>query len=169
MLTMADRYLRVHPVNIYVKDQQRSLDFYLNTLGFHIAFDAHVGSGERLLAVAPPDGSAVLTLIQAKPNSPQARFVGRATQVVFVTEDLPATYTEWRRRGVRFRNAPRLRRVVYDRTGDVDDPVRSTTGEERFAWGGAFTRFEDVDRNSFALVSFDEVRPAVEAQRRAAA
>lgn len=164
---MADPFLRVHAVNIYVKDQARSLDFYLNTLGFHIAYDARVGSGERLLAVSPPDGSAVLTLIQAHPDTPQARFVGRATQVVFVTEDLPATYTEWRRRGVRFRNAPRLRRVVYDRTGDAADP--STTGQDRFAWGGAFTRFEDVDRNSFALVSFDEVSRAVEAQRRAAA
>jgi serine phosphatase RsbU (regulator of sigma subunit) len=37
------------------------------------------------------------------------------------------------------------------------------------AWGGAFARFEDVDRNSFALVSFDEVSRAVEAQRKAAA
>src|SRR6476620_7724046 len=128
---MADPYLRVHAVNIYVKDQTRSLDFYLNTLGFHTAFDARVGSGERLLAVAPPDGSAVLTLIQAKPESPQARLVGRATQVVFVTEDLPATYAEWRRRGVRFRSAPRLRRVVYDRTGDAADPssASSTTGQ----------------------------------------
>ena len=168
---MADPYLRVHAVNIYVKDQARSLDFYLNTLGFHIAFDARVGPGERLLAVAPPDGAAVLTLIEVKPDSPQARLVGRATQVVFVTEDLPATYTEWRRRGVRFRNAPRLRRVVYDRTGDAADPssVPSPPGGDRSAWGGAFTRFEDVDRNSFALVSFDEVSRAVEAQRRAAA
>jgi serine phosphatase RsbU (regulator of sigma subunit) len=32
-----------------------------------------------------------------------------------------------------------------------------------------FVRFEDVDRNSFALVSFDEVSRAVEAERRAAA
>ena len=88
-----------------------------------------------------------------------------------MTEDLPATYTEWRRRGVRFRNAPRLRRVVYDRAGDAADPSSpsSTTGQDRPAWGGAFTRFEDVDRNSFGLVSFDEVSRAVEAQRRAAA
>jgi serine phosphatase RsbU (regulator of sigma subunit) len=165
---MADPYLRVHAVNIYVKDQERSLDFYLNTLGFRIAFDARVGSGERLLAVAPPDGSAVLTLIEASPDSPQARLVGRATQVVFVTEDVPATYTEWRRRGVRFRSAPRLRRVVYEQTRDDADRW-STPGQERSAWGGVFTRFEDVDRNSFALVSFDEVSRAVEAQRRAAA
>ena len=52
-----DPYLRVHAVNVYVRDQERSLQFYLNTLGFRIAFDARVGSGERLLAVSPPDGT----------------------------------------------------------------------------------------------------------------
>src|SRR5262249_15312598 len=31
------------------------------------------------------------------------------------------------------------------------------------------TRFEDIDKNSFALVSFDEMTQAVEAQRRATA
>jgi len=165
---VADPYLRVHAVNIYVKDQERSLDFYLNTLGFRIAFDARVGSGERLLAVAPPDGTAVLTLIEAPPGAPQARLVGRATQVVFVTEDVPATYTEWRRRGVRFRSAPRLRRVVYDRP-DAGSSAPAADEQDRPAWGGVFTRFEDPDRNSFALVSFDEVSRAVEAQRREAA
>ncbi len=168
---MADPYLRVDAVNIYVRDQERSLDFYLSTLGFRIAYDARVGSGERLLAVAPPDGTAVLRLIQANANSPHARLVGRATQVVFVTDDLPATYAEWRRRGVRFRTAPRLRRVVYEQP-TVDAAASAAgppAGQDRSAWGGVFTRFEDIDRNSFALVSFDEVSRAVEAQRRAAA
>jgi len=50
---MADPFLRIHAVSIYVRDQGRSLDFYLNTLGFHIAFDARIGSGERSLAVSP--------------------------------------------------------------------------------------------------------------------
>ena len=70
---MADPYLRVHAVNVYVRDQERSLEFYLNTLGFRIAFDARVGSGERLLAVSPPDGTAVLTLIQARSRTLHAR------------------------------------------------------------------------------------------------
>jgi len=168
---MTDPFLRLHAVNIYVTNQARSLDFYVNTLGFHIAFDARIGSGERFVAVTPPDGSAVLTLMETKRDSPNARLIGRATQVVFVTEDLPATYTEWRRRGVRFRNAPRLRRVVYDHPADAADPspLPPGGGPDRTAWGGAFTRFEDPDRNSFALVSFDEVSRAVEAQRRAAA
>jgi serine phosphatase RsbU (regulator of sigma subunit) len=167
----ADPFLRVHAVNIYVRDQERSLRFFQEALGFRIAFDARVASGHRLLAVAPPDGTAVLTLIQPAPESPHRRLIGRATHVVFVTENLPATYREWRRRGVRFRSTPRLRRVVHEQ----DDAHPSTATESPMtarrpsAWGGTFVRFEDVDRNSFELVSLDEVSLAVEAQRRAAA
>src|SRR5436309_12845285 len=168
----ADPYLRVHTVNIYVKDQERSLRFYQETLGFRVAFDARVGSRDRFRAVAPPAGTAVLTLIQPEPDSPQCRLIGRATQVVFVTEDLPATYREWRRRGVRFRSPPRLRRVVYEQPGALPfQPATVPAAADRWpsVWGGSFARFEDVDRNSFALVSFDEVSRAVEAERRAAA
>jgi serine phosphatase RsbU (regulator of sigma subunit)/catechol 2,3-dioxygenase-like lactoylglutathione lyase family enzyme len=166
----ADPFLRVHAVNVYVRDQERSLRFYLDTLGFRIAYDAHIGQGQRLLAVSPPDGSAVLTLVQAAAGSPQARLVGRATHVTFVTADLTATYLEWRRRGVTFRSTPRLRRIVYDRTADGGaEAGRPPAGGDRIAWGGAFARFEDPDRNTFTLVSFDEVSRAVEAQQRAAA
>jgi serine phosphatase RsbU (regulator of sigma subunit) len=152
-----DAFLRMHTVNVYVRDHERSLRFFLDKLGFQVAFDAQVESGERLLAVAPPDGTTVLTLIQPPANSVRAKLIGRATQVVFVTENLAATYREWHSRGVRFLGAPRLRRVDY---GSDDHTT---------AWGGAFARFEDPDQNSFALVSFDEVSRAVESQRRAAA
>jgi serine phosphatase RsbU (regulator of sigma subunit)/predicted enzyme related to lactoylglutathione lyase len=151
-----DPYLRLHAVNIYVRDQDRSLRFYLDQLGFNLAFDARLQSGQRWVAVAPPDGTAVLTLIAPDPDSPEYKLIGRATQVVFVTEDVAAKYREWRERGVRFGHTPRLRRVKFDQ-------------QDSSVWGGVFTRFEDVDRNSFALVSFDEVSHAVEAQRRAVA
>jgi serine phosphatase RsbU (regulator of sigma subunit)/predicted enzyme related to lactoylglutathione lyase len=169
-VTACNRHLRLHAVTIYVRDQERSLRFYLDTLGFRLAFDARVESG-RQLAVTPPDGTAVLTLIQAEPRTPQSKLVGRATQVVFVTEDLPATYREWRRRGVRFRTAPRLRRVVYqtDAPHADDADSRDMSNRHPSVWGGVFTRFEDVDRNSFALVSFDEVSRKVEEERRLAA
>ena len=153
----ADPFLRVHAVNVYVKDQERSLRFFLDTLGFRIAFDARVESGQRLLAVAPPDGTAVLTLIEPPRNSLQRKLIGRATQVVFVTENLPATYREWRRRGVRFRSTPRLRRVTYEQA-EAAPPTSATelpmTTRHQSVWGGTFARFEDVDRNSFALVSY---------------
>ena len=42
-------------------------------------------------------------------------------------------------------------------------------GERENIWGGVYTRFRDIDGNSFSLVSFDEISHALEAQRRAAA
>jgi serine phosphatase RsbU (regulator of sigma subunit) len=164
-----DPFLRMHAVNVYVRDQERSLRFFLDTLGFQVAFDARVESGQRLVAVTPRDGTTVLTLIQPPPHSPQSRLIGRATQVVFVTENLAATYREWHSRGVRFLGAPRLRRVAYEPAGASSAGGRTTSDDKATAWGGAFARFEDLDRNSFALVSFDEVSRAVEAQRQAAA
>jgi serine phosphatase RsbU (regulator of sigma subunit) len=164
-----DPFLRMHAVNVYVRDQERSLRFFLDTLGFQLAFDARVESGERLVAVTPPDGTTVLALIQPPPHSLRSKLIGRATQVVFVTENLAATYREWHSRGVRFLGAPRLKRVAYEPAGASSTGASSSSDHNTTAWGGAFARFEDPDRNSFALVSFDEVSRAVEAQRRAAA
>ena len=57
-----DPYLRILTVNIFVRDQERSVRFYVDVLGFEVAFDARMQHGERWVAVAPPDGSAVLGL-----------------------------------------------------------------------------------------------------------
>src|SRR6201993_3508479 len=114
----ADRqncYLRVHAVNIFVRDQDRSLRFYLDRLAFSLAFDVCLQSGQRWVGVAPPDGTAVLTLIAPDPQSEEYKLIGRPTGVAFVTEDVAAKYAEWRKRGVRFRHTPRLRRVKYQR------------------------------------------------------
>lgn len=164
-------YLRVHAVNIYVHDQEQSLHFYLDQLGFGLAFDVRLQTGERWVGVSPPDGTAVLTLIAPDPESEQYKLIGKPTDVVFVAEDVVATYTEWRKRGVRFRHTPRLRRVKYEqRAADGDGAGQALLlGKQTPVWGGVFTRFEDPDRNSFALVSFDEMTQAVEEQRRVAA
>ena len=91
------------------------MQFYRDQLGFNLAFDARLQSGERWVAVSPPDGSAVLTLIAPPRDSEEYKLIGRPTPVVFVTEDVAAKYQEWRKRGVRFRHTPRLRRVTYER------------------------------------------------------
>ena len=157
-------HLRIHAVNIYVRDQDRSLRFYLEQLGFNLAFDARFGSDGRWVAVSPPDGATVLMLIAAKPGSKEYKLIGRATQVAFVAEDVMAKFNEWRKRGVRFSNTPRLRRFKYERPADA--PSTAAT-EETPLWGAVFTRFRDLDGNSFALVGFDEVSREIEAQRRA--
>jgi serine phosphatase RsbU (regulator of sigma subunit)/catechol 2,3-dioxygenase-like lactoylglutathione lyase family enzyme len=164
-----DLHLRLHCVNVYVRDQDRSLRFYLDQLGFHLAFDARLQSGDRWVAVAPPDGSAILSLVVPKPKSQEYKLIGRSTQVVFVTEDVTAKFHEWSLRGVRFQYTPRLRRIKYDpKAQAAPSPTPSILlGKETPIWGGVFTRFRDVDGNSFGLVSFDEVTHAVEAHRRA--
>ena len=166
-----DPYLGIHAVNVYVRDQERSLRFYVETLGFQVAFDGYRPPGRRLLAVTPPDGTAVLALIQPEPGSPQHQLIGRSTQIVLVTDDVPARYREWVRRGVRFRSTPRLRRVVYQQAGAGPAAAAASNAGEAHApvWGGVFTRFEDPDRNCFELVSLDEVSRAITAQRREAA
>lgn len=165
-----DPYFRLHCVNIFVRDQDRSLRFYVDQLGFHLAFDARLQSGERWVAVAPPDGTAILALVTPKPNSQEYKLIGRATHVVFFTEDVAAKYQEWAKRGVRFLSAPRLRRIKYDPGTPVAHAGDAMLlGEQTPIWGGVFARFRDIDGNSFSLVSFDEVTQAVEVQRRAIA
>ena len=184
-------HLRLHCVNVFVRDQDRSLRFFVDQLGFHVAYDTRLQSGDRWVAVAPPDGAAILSLVVPKPNSEQYKLIGRSTQIVFVTEDVTSKFLEWSKRGVRFSTPPRLKRIRYqskaqaagaaayrdaaapDAARGVPAPASGSTGmllgEETPVWGGVVARFRDVDGNSFSLVSFDELTHAMEAQRCAAA
>jgi serine phosphatase RsbU (regulator of sigma subunit) len=162
-------HLRIHAVNIFVRDQDVSLRFYLDQLGFSLLGDVRFESGERWVAVAPPDGSAVLSLVAPKPESKEYSLIGHCAHVVFVTDDFVAKYGQWRKRGVRFQYAPRLKRLKYARQAAADSSSGSAADHEASLWGGAMTHFRDPDGNSFALVAYDEETRAVEAQRQAAA
>jgi serine phosphatase RsbU (regulator of sigma subunit) len=166
-----DPHLRIHCVNVFVHDQERSLRFFLDLLGFHLAFDVRLQSGERWVAVTPPDGAAMLALIAPKPSSPEYKLIGRSTQVVLVTEDVPAKFREWSKRGVRFQRTPRLRRVKFERPAEEAGGTTGAMlmGKQMPIWGSVFARFRDPDGNTFSLVSFDEITQALEEQRRAAA
>jgi serine phosphatase RsbU (regulator of sigma subunit)/catechol 2,3-dioxygenase-like lactoylglutathione lyase family enzyme len=170
-----DPHLRMHCVNVYVRNQDRSLKFYLEQLGFHLAFDTRLQAGERWVAVAPPDGSTLLALVTPSATSPLYKLIGRSTNVVFITEDVTSKYFEWSKRGVVFSHTPRLRRIQYRREeGETTKSANAAhdapmLGEHENIWGGVYTRFRDVDGNSFSLVSFDEISQALETQRRAAA
>ena len=153
-------YLAIRAVNVYVRDQERSKNFFIDQLGFRVAYDAQGQSGVRLLAVTPPDGTTVLALIAPKPGTPAHKLIGRATQTVFFTDDVPAVFRAWSRRGVRFLQSPRLRRVRFEDS--------SAPGEETAVWGGVSARLVDLDGNSFALASYDAMTRSVEKQRRAA-
>lgn len=136
--------MRLNTVRVFVRDQDRSLRFYLDQLGFGLAFDLRLSSGDRWLAVTPPDGTAMVELVAPKPESEEYKLIGRPTQIVFLAEDLLAKFAEWRKHGVRFHGEPEPR-----------------------SHGAISTSFEDVDGNSFTLLAFDEMTREVEAQRRA--
>ncbi len=170
-LDRQDPYLRLQSVTIFVRDLEKSLSFYLDQLGFQLVFDARIQPDRRFVTVAPPDGTANLTLVAPEPGSEQYKLIGQPTHITFVTEDVIAKYREWNKRGVRFQFTPRLKRLKYEvhvRAAHPADPAAPST-EHAPIWGGVFTRFRDLDGNSFSLVSFDEVTHAVEAQRRALA
>ncbi len=137
-------YLRLGTITVFVRDQDRSLAFYLDQLGFDLAFDARLPSGDRWLTVTPPDGTASLALVAPTPGSEEYQLIGQPTQVAFLTEDVCAKFEEWRKRGVRFHNSPEVQPS-----------------------GAVSSTFEDVDGNSFTLLSFDEFTREVEEQRRA--
>jgi len=165
-----DLYLGIQAVDVFVKDLEKSLQFYINQLGFRLVSDVLLQSGRRRVGISPPDGTAVLNLIAPEPDSEEHKLIGRPTQVVFVTEDVAAKYSEWRKRGVRFHHTPRLRRIKYLQQAPAQVAEQTLLfGDQPPVWGGVFTRFEDLDHNSFALVSLDEISRAIEAQRRAIA
>ena len=167
-LDRKDPYLRLQSVTVYVRDLEQSLGFYLDQLGFKLIFDARIQPDRRFVTVAPPDGTANLTLVTPDPGSEQVKLIGRPTPVTFVTEDVLAKYREWTERGVRFQFTPRLKRLKYGVHVRAPQSADLSAHNEEHApiWGGVFTRFRDLDGNSFSLVSFDEVTHALEAQRR---
>jgi serine phosphatase RsbU (regulator of sigma subunit) len=139
-------YLRIFFSTVFVRDQDRSLQFYLDQLGFNLVVDNRFEGGGRWIAVAPQDGSAILALVTPDSGSKEYDLIGQARQIVFITDDIDALYEEWRARGVHFHHPPQT-------------PI----------WGGMFTSFEDVDGNSFVIVASDEMSRGIEAQRRAIA
>ncbi len=82
-LDRQDPYLRLQSITIYVRNLDRSLDFYVNQLGFQLVFDARSQefAGRRFITVAPPDGTANLTLVAPERDSEQYKLIGRSTQV----------------------------------------------------------------------------------------
>ncbi|HEX5481770.1 MAG TPA: SpoIIE family protein phosphatase, partial [Terriglobia bacterium] len=137
-------YLRLSTITVFVRDLDQSLRFYLDQLGFSVAFDDPLPSGGRWLLVCPPDGTVMLELVAPQPGTMEYGLIGRATQAVFLTEDITAKFEEWGQRGVRFHHRPQAQPS-----------------------GALSAVFEDLDGNLFTLLAFDKMTRELEEQRRA--
>src|SRR5271170_1556663 len=140
------QYLRIFTSTVFIRDHDRSLPFFVDQLGFTVVVDARVEFGNRWVAVAPPDGSAVLALVAPKRGSENYKLIGRPTQIAFIAEDINATFELWRDRGVQFRSLP-----------------------QKTLFGGTSAIFADIDGNTFQLLASDVLRREIEAQRQALA
>ena len=139
-------YLRMFKATVYVSDHDSSLEFYVNQLGFSVLADIASTYDGRWVAIAPPDGQAILALVAPKPGTDKHRFIGRETQIGFISENINATYELWQSKGVRFHQPP-----------------------QQTIFGATFARFKDIDGNAFELIGNDQFTREIEQERLLAA
>lgn len=117
----------IHSATAVVSDQDASLDFFVNTLGWEKAMDERVGPAMRFLTVVPPGSTTQLAL-----GLPEwfggTRQAGSDTGISLVTPDIDATYETLVERGVKFKQ-----------------PVTV------MPWGRKATWFYDPDGNEYFL------------------
>jgi catechol 2,3-dioxygenase-like lactoylglutathione lyase family enzyme len=77
-------------------DQDRSIDFYVDSLGFEKRTDVPFGDKYRWVEVYPPSGTTGIALAPPRPGDPTAVQTG----ITLDTDDIDATHAELRSRGV---------------------------------------------------------------------
>ena len=97
MSTTTTRINKIGIVCIPVSDQDKAVEFYVDTLGFEKRADIPFGNGYRWVEVAP-HGSATTVAI-APP--PEGQPTGNAqTGIIFHTEDIEAVHADLKAAGV---------------------------------------------------------------------
>src|SRR5215472_3904435 len=81
-------FLRLNFATVWVRDQERSLRFFVDQLGFQVAVDADVPGANRWIIVTPPSGLPGIALVVALEGSAEVRRIGQHTGVGFLTEDV---------------------------------------------------------------------------------
>ena len=114
----------VRTVALPVIDQDRAVEFYVDTLGFEKRMDAPIGEGFRWIEVAPPGARVSIALSPASDTSP----AGGDSGVRLTTVDVDREHATMRRRGV-----------------DADDVLRWQDLPAMFT-------FRDVDGNTLYVV-----------------
>jgi catechol 2,3-dioxygenase-like lactoylglutathione lyase family enzyme len=113
---MATMITKLSHATIYVLDQDRAKDFYVNKLGFECRDDARMGPF-RWLTVGPktqPDVRIILMAIAPSPMLAEDHVAALRKLVeggalgggVFVTDDLRRDYEQLRAKGVEFSKPP---------------------------------------------------------------
>lgn len=120
--------------SIFVSDQDKAYDFYVNKLGFKVNTDATMENGFRWLTVNPPD-QPDLEIVLFPVGAPNGfeEDVNKALMFLlekgvmgagaFYTSDCRATYEELKAKGVKFKSEPKeqfygIEAVITDECGN---------------------------------------------------
>jgi len=117
----------VKHVSIPVKDQDKALKFYTETLGFEVAVDAEFVPGEqRWIELKIPGADTLIVLFTLEGHEER---VGTRSNIIFTSDNIAKTYGDLKARGVLF-------------TEDLKEE----------SWG-TYATFQDLDGNTFLLSS----------------
>lgn len=116
----------VRSVPLYVRDQQKAVDFYVGKLGFEKRRDEPMGPDARWIELAPPCAETVL--VPFTPPGSEER-IGTFSGIVFDCDDIEGTYRELSGKGVEFVHPPQIQ-----------------------PWGMKMAQLKDPDGNVFVLV-----------------
>lgn len=131
----------VGAVFVPVTDQERSLAFYVDALGFEQRTDFSYGHGSRWIEVAPPGAANTIALV---PGSEGVSARRDETHCAFATSDIEADHAALRAKGVDVDVA--IARTGTSRSGlvSVEATIEDPVPAQFF--------FRDPDGNRFLVV-----------------
>jgi len=91
-------------ISIPVHEQDRALDFYVNTLGFTLVTDQPMGPGQRWIELRPPKGDAGVALFTPPGH---AERIGTFTGISMECDDVQKTCDQLSAKGVEFMKPPK--------------------------------------------------------------
>ncbi len=128
-------FTKVSTVSLFVADQQRAKDFYVNKLGWELRSDGPLYAELPLMwiTVAPPAGETEVVLYELDSNwMHYAQVVGKSQAITLASADIHATHQELVEREVTIVQAP-----------------------ETVQWG-TFMMIEDSEGNTLIVVQDEE-------------
>ena len=99
----------VGTLSVFVTDQQRAKDFYVNKLGFELRTDAELypGATARWIAVAPK--GAETEIILYLPDENWAHYegvIGKSQAITLAVSDIQSLFADFKSKGVKFVQEP---------------------------------------------------------------
>jgi catechol 2,3-dioxygenase-like lactoylglutathione lyase family enzyme len=91
------RLSKIGTVIIPVSDQDRAIEFYVETLGFEKRLDVPFGDGYRWVEVAPADAATSIAIVPPPPGKPTGNV---ETGIALNTDDVDADHADLQAAGV---------------------------------------------------------------------